>query len=315
MQKPIYLFYGEEGFLIEEKIREIKHKFAGSSLSIENVDSSDFSPESLAASLQTMPLLGGDKLVIVRGFDSDKEQAETMKEALKNIPEGTTVVFQAAEIDKRSSLYKWIQKEGEAFEFKTFAPWEQTELAGWVKERAHRTGKKISSEAAERLVETVGNNLRLLVSEIEKLAVYCGERSEITEEDVRKMVMPGEKSAFDLLDSLRDKDLKRSLSLFKQLLRNKEDLLQLLSLMAKQYRTMLQIKALPSGSARDPWQAARLIGGSPYFIKKCAAGINRFSAEELKSALVKLLEANLKLKTGVDQAVAFELLLTSLCGG
>ena len=315
MKKSLYLFYGEEDFLIEERIKELKSRFSGSSLNIENVDSSDFSPESLAASLQTMPLLGGEKLVIIRGFDFDKEQAKLMLEALKNITEGTMVVFQAADVDRRSSLYKWIEKEGEAVEFKTFAPWEQAELERWVKDRVHQAGKKISDRAVDLLVEMVGNNLRLIMSEIEKISLYCGEGNEITAEAVKRLVLPSEASAFDLLDSLREKNLKLSFSLFKTLLKNKEELLSLLSLIAKQYRIMLQIKALPNTVGRDPWQIARAIGGSPYFIKKCAAGINRFSIPELKSALAKLLEANLKLKTGTDQAATFELLLASLCEG
>jgi DNA polymerase-3 subunit delta len=261
-----------------------------------------------------MPLLGGEKLVIIRGFDFDKEQAKLMLETLKNSSEGTMIVFQAGEVDKRSALYKWIEKKGEAVEFKSFAPWEQAEHERWVRARVHQAEKKISDRAVELLAETVGNNLRLIVSEIEKLVIYSGERGEITAEDVEQLVLPGETSAFELLDSLREKNLKLSLSLFKTLLKNKEDLLSLLSLIAKQYRTMLQIKAGPN-AGRDPWQIARAIGGSPYFIKKCAAGINRFSTGELKAALAKLLEANLKLKTGVDQAVTFELLLASLCEG
>jgi DNA polymerase-3 subunit delta len=313
MNKSLYLFYGEEDFLIDEKIRTLKNKFENPTLNIEVIGGENLSSEQLSSALQTSPLLGGDKLVIIRDLAVDAGNQEDLISAIKNIPAGVTVVIQSPEIDKRSKFYKLVDETGEVVEFKTFAPWEANELTAWIKDRARKSGAAISEAAARRLLEISGNNLRLLASEIEKLSVYIGERKEIGEEDVSQLASPGEVSAFDLLDALRKKDLKGALSLFQNLLRNKEDLFQLLSLLTTQYRLMLQIKAL-SGKEKDAWKVAKMVKGSPYFVKKCMEGIGRFTLPELKADMEKLLETGLKLKSGESQTITFELLLTALCG-
>lgn len=298
---PIYLFFGEEDFLADEKIGELRAKFANHEL----LDGENLTLESLSGALCSHSLFGGEKLVVVR----DVVNQDDIISRLENITQGTTVVFHLSNVDKRSKFFKWIDEHGEVEEFRTFAPWEQRELLEWIEDRTRRGGKKISGEGARLLQEVCGNSLRRLANEVEKLITYVGERGEIREEDVAALALPGETSAFALLDALRGKNLKKSLSLFQLLLRNGEDLFQLLSLMATQYRLMLQIKSLPEGLS-----GTGKIKGSPYFIRKCSDNLGRFSLEELKNDLQRLLETNLQLKTGEQQPVVFELLLTSLCG-
>jgi DNA polymerase-3 subunit delta len=222
------------------------------------------------------------------------------------------VVFCAASIDKRSKFYKFVDEHGEIVEFPTFAPWEQEELLGWIKERVRSAGKNISYDAARLLREITGSNLRLLAGEIGKITTYIGARPEISEADVLALAASGETSAFSLMDALRNKDLKSAQLLWRGLQRNKEDLFSLLALMASQYRTMLQVKSL-AGRESDPNRLARLIGGRPYYVKKCSGGLGRFTLPELKNDLSLLLAAGQKLKTGEDQAATFDLLLADLC--
>jgi len=313
MKNSIYLFFGEEDFLIDENIKRIKAEYANPSTSIETLDGGNLTPELFSGALQTSPLLGEEKLVIVRDFKPTAENQDQIIAAIRNIPSGVQVIFQADDIDSRSKLYKLINEAGEAVEFKTFAPWEQYELCGWIKEEARRQGKKMTDAAARLLSEISGSNLRQLSSEIAKIAAYTGERQEIGEDDVSKLALPGEANVFSLLDALRNKDLKGALSVFQPLLRNKEDFFQLMHLLSTQYRLLLQIKSL-SGKEKDHNKIARQVGGSPFFVKKCLEKAHNFSLDELKRDMEKLLETNLKMKTGESQTILFEELLTSLCG-
>jgi DNA polymerase-3 subunit delta len=309
---PICLFYGEEEFLAEEKINLLKSRIENPALNVESLDGQNFSFDELSSALQTAPMFGGDKLVIVRDFSFDAERQQELIPLLQAIPDGVKVVFLASNIDKRSKFYKLVNNQGEVFEFKTFAPWEQNALIAWIRSRAEKSGKKITEAAAGRLSEICGNHLRLLASEIEKLITYAGERGEIGEEEVLLLASPGEINAFALLDALREKNLHKSLSLFKTLFKNKEDLFQLMGLLATQYRLLLQIKSLPAASWQ-PQQVAGKVGASPYFVRKCLENIDHFTLAHLKENLGRLLAANLELKTGRQSAIVFELLLTFLC--
>jgi DNA polymerase-3 subunit delta len=301
----IFLFHGEEDFLIDEKIRELKAGFANH----ETLDGENLTLESLSSALCSHSLFGGEKLIVIR----DAVDQDELISRLENIAPGTTVVFRLPAVDKRSKFFKWIDEHGEVEEFRTFAPWEQHELAGWIKDCVRRGGKKISEGAARLLIEICGSNLRSLANETEKLITDVGGREEVREADVEALASPGEISAFALLDALRAKDLGRSLSLFQVLVRNGQDLFSLLGLIASQFRLMLQIKSLPERE-REPGRLARVVRGSPYFIRRCSDNLGRFTLEELKENLSRLAETSLQLKTGAQQPVVFELLLASLCG-
>lgn len=309
---PVFLFYGEEEFLIAEAVGKFKRQVADPTFNLEVLAGATLTLESLSAALRTQPLLGGDKLVIVSDFEVNTKEQDELISFLKSIPPGLKVVFCAASIDKRSKTYKFFSDHCETVEFKTFAPWEQEELLGWVRQRARSAGKNISAEAARALREIAGANLRLLAGEIEKIVTYIGARPEITETDVLSLAASGETSAFSLMDALRGKDLRTAQLIWQALQRDREAVFSLLGLMASQYRTMLQVKSL-AGRESDPNRLARLIGGSPYYIKKCAAGLARFTLPELRHDLSLLLDTGLKLKTGEDQAAVFDLLLADLC--
>jgi DNA polymerase-3 subunit delta len=309
---PVFLFYGEEDFLIAEAVEKFKRQIADPSFNLEILEGETLTLETLSAALRTQPLLGGDKLVIVRDFEVETKEQDELISFLKAVPPELKVVFSAAGIDKRSKFFKFLGEQGEVVEFKTFAPWEQEELLGWIKARVQKAGKNIAYDAARLLKEITGSNLRLLAGEIDKIATYIGARPEISEADVLALAASGETSAFSLMDALRGKDLKSAQLLWLGLQRNKEDLFSLLALMASQYRIMLQVKSL-AGRESDPNKLARLIGGSPYYVKKCSGGLDRFTLAELKNNLSLLLSTGLKLKTGEDQAATFDLLLADLC--
>lgn len=314
VKTSIFLFYGEEEFLVEEKIKALKDRVGGSSLNIEVLEGDSVTEESLCSALQTQTLLGGDKLVIIRDLKISAENQELYLSLLKELPPGVTVVLQASAVDQRSKFYRFVSDRGEVVECRSFAPWEQDRLVNWIKLRVGEGGKRISDGTARLFQEISGNNLRLLASDIEKIITFIGGREEMSDEDILALASPGQKSVFDLLDALREKNLKRSLTILQILLRNKEDMFQLLSTLASQYRLMLQIKSLPSGTAKDPRSIAGVVKGNPFFVKKCLERIGNFNPAELKRSLELILETNLKLKTGQAQAVVFELMLASLCG-
>ncbi|MBU1026934.1 MAG: DNA polymerase III subunit delta, partial [Candidatus Margulisbacteria bacterium] len=232
---------------------------------------------------------------------------------LKDLPAGTKVVFWADKVDKRSKLYKALDKLGEVSEFQAFAEWEQDKVVDWITRQVKGLNKEIDRTAAEDLQQICGNSLRKLSSEIEKLITYIGDTKTIRREDVAALASPGDINTFALANSIIDKDLKQSLKFFRILYKNKADLFGLLGLLATQYRTILQVKSVPR-SVNNPFKVAQTIGANPYFVKKCLAKSGKFKVPELVADLELILQTGLKLKSGEDQLTTFELLLSSLCG-
>jgi DNA polymerase III subunit delta len=309
MQKskiPVHLFFGDEDYLLDQRIKELKARLADPDLNYLELDGAKTTFTEINSALQTPSLLGGERLVVIVDLKVAADGQEQYLTLLNGLAPGVTVVLKNPKIDPRTKLFKFIAAAGEVGEFKPFAPWEEERLAAWVEAAAGRAGKKIGRAAARLLIEISGPELRALTNEIEKLATYVGDRAEIGEEAVLAGAAAGRKTAFDLLEALRQKDLPRVLRIFQLLLRNKEELLPLLGLLASQYRLMLQLKAAGGNAAA--------VKASPYFARKCSEQLHRFSPAELQKALEQLLAASLKLKSGEDQGISFELLLAGLCG-
>ena len=75
-----------------------------------------------------------------------------------------------------TKLAKKLKKVGELV--KCTSP-EGRELIAWIRNAARQREKNIDSEAANLLAEWIGENLTALNSELDKLALFLGERDSI----------------------------------------------------------------------------------------------------------------------------------------
>lgn len=310
MAKQIYLFYGDEEFLIQERIKQLKQGLPDPCLNIEQLDGAAPELEKIIAALQTQPMLLGDKLLIIKDVDLTLPLWGEIAPALATLWPGLTVVFQAKTIDRRTKIFKTLDKLGEVYEFKSFAPWEAEQVVRWIEGRVKRSNKSIDTEAAVELREICGHGLMKLAIEIDKLITYIGDRDRIELADIKQLASPGEVSVFDLSEAVADRDSARALLTWRGLLNNKVEIFPILSLLAKQFRTMLLIK-----TTQDTATLARVFNLSPYYLKKCAAKAGNFIAKEMVRALELILETDLKIKNGENQSLVMELLLSSLCHG
>lgn len=333
MKGYLYLFYGEEDFLIEEEINKFKNKLGISSQGFSNlevIDGENGDTDEIVNSVKTPTMLGGERLIIVKdfkGFNPSKNRGDEkndgkktggrldgLRDCLRNIPEGVTLIFNSAGgVDKRSKLYKLIDDTGVIKEFKSFADWEQEKFLAWIIGRVKLMGKKIGSHAARLLVDISGKNLRSLSKEIEKLTTYIGEREWIEERDVKALASSGQINAFSFADAVRRKDAKKALDTLRKLIKDREPPARLLGFLATQMRMLLQLKGLEE-EGLSAFEMSERLRANPYFVKKCAEHIRNFTLDELKKNMELLHLADLKLKTGAAPApLILEMLILDIC--
>jgi DNA polymerase III delta subunit len=83
---------------------------------------------------------------------------------------------------------------------------------------AKERGKKISRAAATRLSEMLNGQTTAALSEIDKLCLYVGDRDEIRDSDVTRLVTPeAEYSAFSLTDAIAEGSSKKALTQLRML--------------------------------------------------------------------------------------------------
>jgi DNA polymerase III delta subunit len=195
--------------------------------------------------------------------------------------------------------------------------------------------KKLARDAELELKNRLGDDLRLIASELQKLALYALDRAQITREDVEAIVAPvREEEFFALAEAVGEGDTARALQLFGDQLREKANAsavaLPFLGGVASAVR-----KAL-ADSARYAGSGARELGYNEFQSKLFPALETELSAKSQKvphpfaawlgykrsrrrprafwrRALIRCAEMDFDLKNGADPRLAMERLLVEVC--
>ncbi|MGZ3623441.1 MAG: DNA polymerase III subunit delta, partial [Ktedonobacteraceae bacterium] len=169
-------------------------------------------------------------------------------------------------------------------------------VESWINKRATSLGVKISSDATTILANFIGNQLRLLANELDKLATYVGAGATITVEDVRLLsTQVQEARIFDLTDALAQRNRKQALDILHDLLADGEPPLKLISTITSQVRSLLLVKELADEGLRVS-QIVSATGMAPFVAEKALRQIGKFSTAQLEGAYHELLSTDAALK-------------------
>lgn len=220
--------------------------------------------------------------------------AKGLAEYIPSLPETTVLVALIPdELKADHPLMQAARRHGKSH---VFAKPTGAQLTDWVTRRARAQGRRITPEAVRMLVESLGDDLRMLASEIDKLGTYVGEGGEIGVDDVRALTPVARQSkVFDLTDALARRDTSAALALLHELLANGESPLGIVALTAFQTRSLMQVKLL-SDRGMPAHQIASAAGIAPFVVEKSLRLARRFTFAQLEAAHRTLLEIDTSLK-------------------
>ncbi len=335
---PVYLFHGPEAYLRRlalEKITEALLGEGNEELNLIRLDGEKASAREIVSMAETAPFFSDFRLIIVdrpvqfRGSpgkdrgevdmdpEDNEENAKIGKKASEDEPltqyiaspmPTSCVVFSSPDpVDKRKKIYKAVGKHGRVVEF---APLKPVDIRRWLDKQAHLAGKKIESQAADALLTRVGRDLTALHSEMEKLIDHAGEGSVITLDEVKTLTaVPLEESIFSVVDAIGEKNPGKAVSGLKDLLLGRENPQKILSMAARQFRLLLQIKeALAGGCSFGDLAGAT--GMHPFVVKKVYQQAKGFETGQLIQAIHKLHKIDEDVKGGrLDFTAAMEMFI------
>lgn len=304
---PVYLLAGEESYLINETITKLKDVLAqNGELEVMTFDLDEVSVDAVIDEADTIPFFSEQKLVIaknasfLKASEKGKEKIEHDLKRLENwlnYPSDMSVtVFIAPyeKLDERKKITKLMKEK--AVYVATETPNER-DLAVWIQNEVVALGKTIGQGAIEKLVTMVGTNMLQLKMEMEKISLYLGESGEITPTLVEELVAKTlEQDAFKMLNAYLDRNHKLALEIYHDLLRQKEEPIMLVGLLASNIRAMSNVYYLLK-KGYHPQQIAKQLKIHPYRVKLMVENPRRPSEESLLKALYQLAEVDLALKT------------------
>ena len=180
--KPAYLIHGEDEVKLDAWRARIRDRAAREGASLELIDAARDSGEEVAMALSSMTLAMGTRYVVVDALERWKDKDVTPVAEVLASPPPETVVVLLGTVRKEpgrkawtvpAKLVKAVEKAGgEVTEEK---PPKAALLPKWIAERGKQLGLAVDRDAAQSLVERIGNDQRRLMRELEKIACYAPE--------------------------------------------------------------------------------------------------------------------------------------------
>ncbi|MFO7155262.1 MAG: DNA polymerase III subunit delta [Pseudomonadota bacterium] len=256
---------------------------------------------------------GGDAAALERLLDA-------------GLPPGSHLVISALSVDGRLGLVKRLQQVGAEISFRPAGRYEKRDVHALAAEFLAPLGKRIDREAAAALEELVGDDqVRRLHAELEKLALYVGDRPVIRAEDVHQVVERSRVVEFLLTHSIEKRDLAGSLEGLRQLLESGGSLPQAVASIATCLRQLLAAReatrvtggSIPGFGAKarawvEAYEAAGLRMPNPNAARFRAEAAARFGTRTLARLLVRAAEVDRAVKTGGGRLYV-ERLLWEIC--
>jgi DNA polymerase-3 subunit delta len=250
----------------------------------------------------------------------------------RGLPKGHALVMAATDVEAKSPLLRLARELGAVVERKLASRLRDLDLREVAREFLQPFQKRLAPGAEELLRERVGGNMRLLQSELEKLALHAT-GALIERSDVELLVAHTRDEEFlELVDALQKQDLPTALGYVEEALRGGSPPLLLLGAIASVVRGLVeaQERSTHLGGGRPPRSfddfKARLFPAierelkpagarvpHPYAAFVAALAGARYGRARLRASLLACAEADLALKSSGGGKLVLERLLWTVC--
>lgn len=251
-------------------------------------------------------------------------------------PPWALILMTAAQVDRRSRLYKRFADEGAALDLavakEKSGRISRETLRDFLRRRLREAGKTIDSQAQELIVDRAGDALWAVHQEVEKLLLYVGDRASVGVEDAAEVVLDlSEGWIFDLTRAIGERDSLAALGHLERLLSQGDHPLRLLAVIAGEVRRILAARQLIETELRQSWrpemsfeqfqrsvlkQGPALLTRSPYGDYQTFKSADRFTTAGLVRILERIYEADVRLKSSSHPPrLVLERLVLEMCRG
>lgn len=298
---PVYLFYGDEDYLLERYLKILKGKIIPpevEAFDYQELDGRELTAADVVLHADTLPALAPQRMVVVKNPAAEilNAGAGTLMAYLEK-PALTTclVIAVNGSVDRRLKVFKKINETGQVVEF---LPLKGHALEVWLQREAREQGYSLAPEAARALARE--GNLRQARNELLKAMTYIGKPGLVTIKDIQDLLpVAAEATIFQLVDALGNCNSTLAISLLRQLMARGEAPLGIVAMLARQLRLIYQYHLV--GDRRE---LASQLGLKPFIIQKVAAQARNFSLTTAGQALEELLKVDTGIKTGQGEAGA-----------
>lgn len=314
----ICLIYGEERFLMEQKLASLKKEY---NCNDENMNISVFRGDEdrmkdVYEDLITPPFFTDNKMVILKNpvflttkkVKKDDEQLKYFEKCLTDNQETIFVIYyNGDDFDKRKKVVKQLLASAEVFKYDKVNHYR---LSDSTRKAVKRRDATIDDDALELLLKRVDDSLEKVANEVEKLCLY---NKHITYDIVDTLVSkPLDENVFDLTSAILQKDRQKMFMIYHDLMILNEEPVKLIVLIANQMRLIYQVKLLDRKGYNDK-EIGKILSINPYRLKYLRQEGQDYDLNELLECIDRLSKLDVEIKTGkIDKKVGLELFMVRI---
>lgn len=317
----IIFLYGPDTFRSQRQLKKMVDKFKqerdpqGFNISILNC-AQEKNNQILEQILAT-PFLAEKRMVILENLLSVTKKTDLQEKILeyleaKSLPKENIYIFWESDCKPKTNVSKNLlsrllqEKYAQKFEI-----YKDTKLSAWVNQEIQERGGKISPQALEYLVKNIADDIWKLNSIIDQLISYKLEK-EIELKDVELFLDEKiDDNIFNLVDALIAGQSKKVYQMIREQYRIGENPQFILSMILRQIKILLELRDLyDREDILSSDLLAKKLNLHPFVVKKSLPFVKKYNQNKLKNIYHKLLEIDIKTKTGQgDQSMLLDILV------
>ncbi len=317
-----YLIYGEESYLKEFYISQLKKKLvdpAFEAFNFHQFEGKDVTLDDILKDAQMLPMMSEYNFVLVRDYAVEKSKSDLklLEEFLSDVPESTIIIFLYESIQpdlKSAGFKKMISAFDKAGTVVNLEKRSESDVAALLVSGAKKRGSAMNINNAKYLISVSGNDMKTLLNELDKLA-YFSKGSEITKDIIDNMATKClQARVYDLSKAVVSGNADDAFSVADTLFGMKEDPILLLAVIGGVYVDMYRVKcAKTAGQGYDDVARHYNYKGREFALRNASRDCARLTEEQLRKSLDDIIETDIKLKsTALDSKLLIEELIAKL---
>ena len=315
----ITVLEGKDEYRLSERVSEFRLTVTPPEMSDINttmLDGNIVTIEELLTSLTTVPFMADRRLAIVEGLlnrlgGSKKDLGEWLNfpDLLKDLPPTANLLLIEREPIPSNKLLSTILRLGQV---EKFSPLRHRDLLDWINTRCSKLGLDIERTAVALIADSVGSELRLIDSELNKIKTYSRGRL-ITREDITLMVpYVRQQNVFRVVDSVIEGRTRDALNASSMLIGLGESPSGIVRMIERQLRFLILAKHLLSRKI-PTGDIGKHINLSGYPLQKTLEMERKISQARIMSMHDNLLKSNIRVREGkLTEQESFDLLISEL---
>lgn len=293
----LYLLYGDEAYLKKQYRDKLRNAIVSpdDNMNYAYFEGKGIEVKKVVDLAETLPFFAERRLIVLEDTGLFKSSSVELADYIKDLPDTTYMIFVETEIDKRGKLYKAVQSKGRIVEL---GRQDESTLLRWVAGQVKKENKQITETAIRFFLSLVGTDMENIQKELEKLFSYTLEKDWITEEDIDEICTTQiTNQIFDMVNAVADKQQRKALGYYYDLLALKEPPMRILYLLTRQFKLLLEVKMLDKHGYGHK-EMAEKTGLSPFVVNKYQYQAKSFSEEELRLIMEDGVATEESVKTG-----------------